>query len=98
MPDDTPDVYADGFQVVTNAYGATFMFSKREAVIPPPGQSQAILPQAVVRVSLQQAKVIAMVMRRHLKQWERDNNVEIAIPPKLFAELGLSVEDWKDLT
>lgn len=97
MPDDAPDVYADSFQVVSNAYGSTLIFGRRAPGVGQPGQPPPIETQVVVRISLQQAKTITMVMRRHLKEFEREN-IEIGIPPKLYNELKLSPEDWDTLT
>jgi len=44
-------------------------------------------------MSLEHTKIIAMMLRKQLKNWEREN-VEIAIPHSVYNGLGLSQEDW----
>jgi len=88
-----PDVYADQFLVTTTIWGVAMSFSK----LPPhpsPGQAPQPMVQAVVRTSLQHAKVMAMLMRKQLKQWERDQAIEIQLPHDVYNQLGISPEDW----
>jgi hypothetical protein len=47
-------------------------------------------------MSLEQAKVLAMMLRRNLKNYEREQGLEIALPPQLYAQLGIAREDWVD--
>lgn len=87
-----PDVYADQFIVSTSVWGASLSFLKMPPH-PSPGQAPQPVPQAVVRMSLEHAKVMTMIMRKQLKAWERDN-VEVALPPDILNQMGLSLEDW----
>ena len=93
MPEgEPPDVYADQFIVTTSLWGAALSFSKMPPH-PAPGQAPQGVPQAVVRMSLEHAKVMTMIMKRQLKNWEREN-VEIALPQAALNQMGLSLEDW----
>lgn len=87
------DVYADQFIVTAGLWGVAMSFMKSPPH-PTPGQSPQAEPQAVVRMSLEHAKVMAMVIRRQLKTWERENDIEIRIPHEVLNQMGLSVEDW----
>ncbi len=94
MPDDgqTPDVYADQFMITTTLWGAALSFSKMPPH-PMPGQAPQGIPQAVVRMSLEHAKVMTMIMKRQLKNYELENG-EVNIPVNALNAMGLSREDW----
>lgn len=96
MPDaeqpQPPDVYADQFIITTTLWGAALSFLKAPPH-PAPGQAPQAIPQAVVRMSLEHAKVMTMIMRKQVKKWEREN-VEIALPMDALNQMGLSLEDW----
>lgn len=86
------DVYTDQFNVSIGPYGVTFLLQRSPAV-PQPGQV-ANEPVGVVRMSQEHAKVLAMILRRQLKQYERDAGFEIPIMPQVLNQLSLSLEDW----
>ena len=44
-------------------------------------------------MSLEHAKVVAMLLRKQLKQYERENGT-IPLPPGLYTSLGVAQEDW----
>jgi hypothetical protein len=44
-------------------------------------------------MSLEHAKVLAMLLRAQLKDYERENG-EIPLPPSLYTSLGIAREDW----
>jgi hypothetical protein len=88
----TPDVYADQFIITIALWGASLSFLKAPPH-PAPGQAPQAIAQAVVRMSLEHAKVMTLIMRRQIKKWEREN-VEIALPPDALNQMGLSLEDW----
>ena len=92
MPEDAPDVYADQFLVTSGIWGVSMSFLKSPAH-PSPGQAPQLDRQATSRMSLQHANMVAMLLKRQLKQWEREH-VELAIPHDVFNQLGLSSEDW----
>ncbi len=96
---DIPDIYSDSVSIQLNVWGLSLSFS---ASIVPPNQQFPIdsegtalpaEPKAVVRMSVQHGKALAMSMRRIIKQWET-NNGEIHIPPGVLTGLGLDEEIW----
>jgi hypothetical protein len=89
------DVYTDQFNMVVGAYGVTFLLQRSPAV-PTPGQV-ANENVGVVRMSLEHSKVLAMILRRQLKQYERDAGFQIRVMPQVMNQLGLSEEDWNSL-
>lgn len=95
MPDaaSVPDVYADQFVVTATVWGVNLSFL-RNPPHPATGQVPQAEPQAIVRMSLEHAKIMTMLLKRQLKQYERDNGIEIAIPPQVYTGLGVSIEDW----
>ncbi len=88
-----PDVYADQFLVSASAYGVALSFLKSPPH-PAPGQTPQPDRQATVRMSMAHAKVMTLVLRKHLKTWERETGVEIVIPHEVLNQLGISPEDW----
>jgi hypothetical protein len=95
MPDvgSAPDVYADQFIVSVNVWGVALSFIKGPPH-PAPGQAPQGDPQATIRMSLEHAKVTAMILKRQLKQYERESGTEIPIPHAVYNAMGLSDEDW----
>jgi hypothetical protein len=87
-----PDIYADSTQISTTPYGVTITLGRT-----PPHHSGPTPPIAekltVVRMSMEHAKVVAMLLRKQLKAFERANG-EIPLPPELYATLGVAREDW----
>ena len=93
MDTQPPDVYADQFILSTGVWGVAMSFLKTPPH-PTPGHAPQPEPQAVIRMSLQHAKIVSMILRRQLKKWEREN-VDITIPTEVYNQLGLSpLEDW----
>lgn len=92
MPDETPDVYADQIMLTSNIYGVALSFLKSPPH-PSPGQQPQAALQVTVRMSVQHAKIMAMVLRKNLKNWERETS-EIQLPHEVYNQLGISPEDW----
>lgn len=90
---DVPEYYTDSFRFTVTPYGVNFTFGTN---VPHPSSGK-ISPgkdSLVLRMSLEQAKVLAMMLRRNLKNYERENALEIALPPQLYTQLGIAREDW----
>ena len=50
---------------------------------------------ATVRMSLEHAKVMAIILRKQLKQFEEQLGAEIPLPLQVYQQLGVSPkEDW----
>ena len=89
---DVPDVYTDQVTMAQSPYGITFTFSVSSST--PSLQNQA-QPQVVLRMSLEHAKVLAMLIRRNLKQYELEHLADpIRIPAAVLQQMRLSEQDW----
>lgn len=82
---DIQDFYADTMNIETGFYGITLTFgvSRREQK-----------PRGLVRLRLspQMAKVLYLLLRQHLKAYERDM-ARVEIPSKLAEEIGLETRE-----
>jgi len=89
---DEPLLYSDGIQIGISPFTVSLSFT-----VAPAAQAGAQLPApvATIRTSLEHAKVMAIVLRRQLKQFEEQLGTEIPLPPQVFQQLGVSPkEDW----
>lgn len=87
------EYYVDSFRMSSGAFGVAITLGVRPPH-PEPARPTGPRDVAVVRMSLEHAKVMAMIMRRTLKEYERGTGCTINLPAKLFNEMGLSLEDW----
>ena len=92
---EVPDVYSDQFSMAQTPYGITFIFSltpSNPSALPGVAQTE---PKAIVRMSLEHAKVMAMMIRRNLQQYELEHLGDpIRVPPKILADLRLDQDEW----
>jgi uncharacterized protein DUF3467 len=87
-----PVVYSDGIQVGISPFTVTLGFTVAPQAQP---GTQAPTPVATVRMSLEHAKVMAIILRKQLKQFEEQLGAEIALPNQVYQQLGISSkEDW----
>ncbi len=87
-----PELYCDGAQVGLSPFTAILMFT-----LQPAGQSGPTVPIKVanIRMSLEHAKVLAIILRKQLKVFESGTGVEIQLPAQVYQQLGISKqEDW----
>ena len=86
------DLYIDGFQMGISPFTVALGF----AISPPPGSgTQAPKTVATIRMSAEHAKVMAILMRKQLKQFEEQLGQPIPILPQVYQQMGLSPrEDW----
>lgn len=97
------EVYSDMFSVRMSPYTVIFNFAMREP--PPVGRTQvegATEPRepnpqtvAIVRMSPEHAKVMAIILRRHIQDYERQTGVTIDVPQRVLQELNIPPEDWR---
>jgi len=91
---DMLDVYADDFSLTLSPYGATLLLGQTQLGV---GANRQVPPRrlVVVRMSLEHAKVMVMLVRRSLKAYETDAiGSKIALPAKVLEGLGVSEKDW----
>ena len=93
MDPQIPDVYCDGAQINLSPVDAVLLLSKRS---PNVGTTEPARPVAYVRMSLEQAKIIAIILRKILKGYEEAQlGDQIQLPTPVWQQLGLSPqEDW----
>ncbi len=89
--DAPPPVYADGVQIGLSPFTAQLTFTMAVSGI----GTQLPANVANVRMSLEHAKVLSMLLKRQLKAFEDQMQSPIHIHPQVFQQLGLSMnEDW----
>ncbi|HZP58325.1 MAG TPA: DUF3467 domain-containing protein [Dehalococcoidia bacterium] len=94
MPDEVPEVYSDQVQIAQSAYGLTLIFGTLPATPTGPGP-QIMERRAIVRMSLEHAKVLSMMLRKQLKQFELEHLGDpIRLPREVLSGIGLTEEDW----
>lgn len=92
MDAEVPDVYCDGIQVSISPFDVVLQLSQRPAM---PGTSQPPKSVGYVRMSLEHAKVTAIILRKVLRQHEETQGHEIVLHPNVYQQMGLSKEeDW----
>ena len=93
MPD-IPEFYVD--QVILNVapFGTAMTFGLGPPH-PSPGQTPPAQEVVRIRMSLEHAKVLAILLKRQLKAFEEQGQVTINIPRIVYRAMGLSEqEDW----
>lgn len=88
MSEAVPEYFSDVFHFSFSPYGLAIAFGTR-AVRAAPGPAPAEEDRVVVRMSLEQAKVLSMLLRKSLRQYEEAAGVSIELPPTLYEELEL---------
>jgi hypothetical protein len=92
MIEDPDPIYSDGVQVGCAPFTIALTFT----VSPAPGKGTTP-PHAVadIRMSPEHAKVMTIILRRQLKDFEQQQGREIPLHPQVMQQLGLSpAEDW----
>ena len=85
------DVYCDGMQIQASPFGLVLHLTQ----MPPTAGTQTPKSVAYVRMSLEHAKIVAIMLRRVLKQHEEQQGGAIVLHPQLYQQLGISrQEDW----
>ena len=89
---DEPIVYSDGIQIGVSPFTVTLGFTVAPQAQP---GTQVATPVATIRMSLEHAKVMAIILRKQLKQFEEQLGAEIPLPLQVYQQLGVSPkEDW----
>ncbi len=91
---DVPEVYVDQFSFSVSPFTASLLVGVQEISPATSAQPQQLRWLQIVRMSPGHAKLMAMLMRKTLKENERGSETTIAIPSKVMSQLGLAPEDW----
>ena len=93
MATDTPDLYADAIQIQVSGFGVLLVCGLQ----PFGAASGSTVPTPVcnLRMSLEHAKVLAILLRKQIRGFEQSQSADILIHPQLAQGLGISKkEDW----
>lgn len=87
------EYFSDVFWTTLTPWSASITFGLRMA-----GPNEKDTPKVRVRMPLQQAKALAVILLRAVRRYESEANVTIELPDKLLEALGIPLEDWKRFT
>lgn len=92
---EVPDVYVDQMTLAQTQYGMAITFALSPSTPPAITQQAQGEPQVVVRMSLEHAKIMVMMLRKHLKQYELEHLGDvIRIPSGAYQAMNLNEQDW----
>src|SRR5438046_2175459 len=87
------ELYSDSFRFSVSPFGVAYSYGLA-VPHPDPSKPQPAKEMLILRMSLENSKVLAMLLRKLLSGYEREHGVTIALPHTVFAQLGISEEDW----
>ena len=93
MATEAPELYSDAIQIQVSGVGVLLACGLQ----PYGAASGATMPTPVcnLRMSLEHAKVMAILLRKQLRQFEASQGAEITLHPQMAQGLGISKkEDW----
>ena len=93
--DEIPDIYCNGVEMGISPYDLTIELQLNS----PAKGSEKQVPKPVVvgrvRMSVEHAKVFAIILKKNLKTYEDQTGGLIRVHPELLKDLGVSrEEDW----
>lgn len=93
---DIPDFYADRMRLTVTVFGVNISFGMGN---PHPDQNNPenvldVLENVRIRMSLEHAKVMAMILKKQIQEYERQNETQVAIPKQIIEALQLKDEKW----
>ena len=93
MPEPIPEFYVDQFRVTVAPFGGAMTFGLSD---PHPSPGHTLPPQDTVRIrmSLEHMKIMAMLIKRQLKNYEEQMGAPVNIPRQVYNGMSLSQEDW----
>lgn len=87
------EYFSDVFWISVSPWSASITFGLRTA-----HPSEKDTATIRMRMPLQQAKALAVMLLRAVRRYETEANVTVELPDKLLKELGIPLEDWKRFT
>jgi hypothetical protein len=82
--------FSDVFWTTVTPWSAAVTFGLRMA-----GPGEKDLPKIRVRMPLQQAKALAVILIRAIRHYENEANVTVELPKDVIKNLGIPIEDWE---
>jgi hypothetical protein len=89
-----PDFYFDGTQVTVTIFGVNISYTLSNPHPKDQSDAMKVKTQAITRTSLEHAKILAMLLRKQIKQYEFASKIEIRVPNEVYQQLGLDSNDW----
>lgn len=94
-PDQVPDIYCNGVEMGISPYDLTIELQLNSPSKGGDKQAPAQVVVGRVRMSLEHAKVFAIILKKNLKGYEDKTGGLIRVHPDLLKGLGVSrEEDW----
>lgn len=86
------DVYCDSTQISTSPFDLSLYLYQRVGV---PNSSQPAKQVGCIRMSLEHAKVLTIMLKKSIKQYEDSQGTPIILHPGALQGAGISKEeDW----
>ncbi len=89
MFETVPDHHSDTYYLRTGPWGVAITFS-----LASPKEGIDDKDVCVIRISHETAKALSMMLRKQLKQYEKDSRTLITIPEPVMKNLGLEPYEW----
>lgn len=87
------EYFSDVFWLAINPWSAAVTYGLRMA-----REDESDTPRIRVRMPLQQAKVLAVLLLRVVRQYEEKANLTIELPKEMLKDLGIPPDDWERFT
>lgn len=84
------EYFSDVFWTHLNPWSAAITFGLRMT-----RREERDKPTVRVRMPLQQAKALAVILLRTIRKYETDANVTIELPREVLDRLNIAPEDWE---
>lgn len=87
------DAYSDSFFISMGPYGVNLSFQVSN---PHPDPSAPTPPTriATIRMSVEHAKTMVLMMKRHIQRAEQEAGVQAQVSNRVLGSLGIAPEDW----
>jgi hypothetical protein len=87
---DIKEEFSDVFETHINPWSAAITFGRRATKV-----DEKTYFTTRMRMPLQQAKALAVMLLRNIRSYEGQTNTNIDLPRQLLDELGIPPEDWQ---
>jgi len=90
VPDDEiQEVFSDIFSIHINPWASALTFGLRAVQ-----KGEQDKYNIRIRMSLEQVKALAVILRRAVREYEEKTQTKIDLPKDLLNQLGIGPEDW----
>lgn len=83
--------FSDVFWTSISPWACAITFGIRPVML----NEEEQFPRLRVRMSLEQAKALAIMLLRNIRVYETETNIDIDIPDALLEDLNIPREDWE---